>query len=215
MGHVVTFPTDRHQEVQQLLPWYETGKLDEAERALVEDHLQGCAECREELESEPALKTALAAESVAAGQGWGALEGRLRQSPPRRRPERRWTAPARALMRPERLKWVVAAQFAAILLLGVAALPSQPEQRQGDYRALGDAPAARAGNVLAMFKPGASEAEFRHALMASGARLVDGPTEAGAYVLLVPGGEQGAGLAALRHDPHVTLAEPIEQAPAE
>ena len=36
MGHVVTFPADRHREVQLLLPWYGAGTLDEADRALVE-----------------------------------------------------------------------------------------------------------------------------------------------------------------------------------
>ena len=122
------------------------------------------------------------------------------------------------LMRPERLKWVVAAQFAALVVLGFAALPTAPTAppaRQGAYRTLGDAPAARSGNVLAMFRPDASVAAMRHSLDASGARFVDGPTPAGAYVLDVPGGENGGELAALRRDPNVTMAEPIEEAPAE
>ena len=121
-------------------------------------------------------------------------------------------------MRAGRLKWVVAAQFAAIAVLGFAALPTAPaapDARQGTYRALGDAPAARSGNVLAMFRPDASVEAMRHSLDASGARFVDGPTPAGAYVLDVPGGDKGAGLAALRRDPNVTMAQPIDQAPPE
>ncbi|HEX5182653.1 MAG TPA: hypothetical protein VFW19_05805, partial [Allosphingosinicella sp.] len=90
----------------------------------------------------------------------------------------------------------------------------------GPYHALGDAApasgeAARAGNVLAMFRPNASVAAMRRSLDASGARFVDGPTPAGAYLLQVPGGGKGAALAALRRNPNVTMAEPIDQAPPE
>lgn len=219
MGHVVTFPADRHQEVQQLLPWYWTGKLDEAERFMVEAHLGDCAECRGDLQTEPALKAALDSASPDAEHGWAAIEARARRSlPAPRRSRRPWTATARSVMRPERLKWVVAAQFAALVVLGVAALPTAPTapaERQGTYRALGDAPSTRSGNVLAMFRPDASIGAMRHSLDASGARLVDGPTPAGAYLLDVPGGERGSALALLRRDPNVTMAEPIDQAPAE
>ena len=216
MGHVVTFPADRHQEVQQLLPWYGTGQLDETERAFVEAHLGDCAECRHDLEAEPELKAALSSSSPDAEHSWTAIEARARRSAPEpRRSRRPWTAAGRRLLRPERLKWVVAAQFAALVVLGVAVLPAAPAARQGAYRALGDAPAGRSGNVLAMFRPDASVAAMRHSLDASGSRLVDGPTPAGAYLLEVPGGEKGRELAALRNDPNVTMAEPIQQAPAE
>jgi hypothetical protein len=219
MGNVVTFPADRHREVQQLLPWYGTGKLDEAERAVVEAHLEECAECRAELDAESGLTAALAAASPDVETGWASLEARaLRSMPPPRRARRPWAAAGRAMMRPERLRWVVAAQFAALVVLGVAALPgapTSPTARQGTYRALGDAPPARTGNVLAMFRPNASVAAMRHSLDASGARFVDGPTAAGAYLLEVPGGERGSELAALRKDPNVTMAEPVDQAPPE
>ncbi|HEX4737090.1 MAG TPA: zf-HC2 domain-containing protein [Allosphingosinicella sp.] len=219
MGHVVTFPADRHPEVQHLLPWYGTGQLAEDERAMVEAHLGECAECRADLEAEPMLKEALASASPDAETGWAALEARARRSMPApRRANRPWSALGPRLMRPERLKWVVGAQFAALVVLSVAVLPtatSVPAERQGAYRTLGDAPAGRSGNVLAMFRPDASIAAMRHSLDASGARFVDGPTPAGAYVLDVPGGEKGRELAALRRDPNVTMAEPIEEAPPE
>lgn len=219
MGHVVTFPADRHQEVQRLLPWYGTGRIDEAEQALVEAHLEECAECRRDLEAEPALKAALASAAPDAEAGWAALEARARASlPAPRRRARPWVQAARGLMRPERLKWAVAAQFAALVVLGAAALqvaPTAPAARHAAYRALGDAPPARSANVLAMFRPDASVGSVRRSLEASGARFVDGPTTAGAYLLEVPGGESGRALAALRRDPNLTMAEPIEQAPAE
>jgi anti-sigma factor RsiW len=216
MGHVVTFPADRHQEVQQLLPWYGTGQLDEAERDLVEAHLADCAECRAELEAEPTLKAALASASPDAETGWAALEARARHAAPApRRARRPWTAAGRKLVRPDAWKWLAAGQFAVLVVVGIAALPTGPAARHGAYRALGEAPAARSGNVLAMFRPDTSVAAMRHSLEASGARFVDGPTPAGAYLLQVPGGEKGRELAALRNDPNVTMAEPIEQAPPE
>lgn len=217
MGHVVTFPADRHQEVQQLLPWYWTGTLDEAERAMVDAHLGDCAECREELGTEPALKAALASASPDAETSWESLRMRTGAAMPApRRTRRTWAAAGRRPARPEGLKWVVAAQFVLLAVLGFAALPTSPAaQRQGEYRALGEAPAGRTGNVLAMFRPDSSVAAMRHSLEASGARLVDGPTPAGAYLLEVPGGIGGRQLAALRGDPNVTMAEPIEQAPSE
>ncbi|HEX5182162.1 MAG TPA: zf-HC2 domain-containing protein, partial [Allosphingosinicella sp.] len=134
MGRVVTF-LDRHREVRQLLPWYGTGRLDGAERALVETHLGDCAECRAELEAEPALKAALASASPEAEAGWAALEARVRRSMPApRRASRPWAAAGRALMRPDRLRWIAAAQLAGLVVLGFAALPSAPT-----------APAARQG----------------------------------------------------------------------
>jgi hypothetical protein len=218
MGHVVSFPADRHQEVQQLLAWYWTGALDEADQALVETHLGDCAECRAELGTEPALKSALASASPDAETSWDSLRMRARSASAPRRSRRPWVAAGRKLARPEGLKWVVAAQFVGLVVLGMAAVPTAPTApaaRQGNYRALGDAPTGRTGNVLAMFRPDARVAEVRRSLEASGARLVDGPTPAGAYLLEVPGGQNGRELAALRSNPNVTMAEPIEEAPPE
>ena len=205
-----------HEEVQLLLPWYVTDRLDPVERAKVASHLDSCAACREELATERALAAAVAAQRDEAVPAWEAFAARL--SPPAGAvvPRRRTRSPFAALRfatsRPSTLRWVVAAQFVTLAVLGVS-MATQP--RPGAYRVLGDAPAARTGNVLAMFRPETTEARFRAALEASGARLVDGPTAAHAYVLDVPGGEGGTALARLRRDPEVTLAEPIAQAPAE
>ena len=55
MGNVIRLPGDRHREIQLLLPWYVTGRLDEADTARVETHLAGCAKCRAELKVEQRL----------------------------------------------------------------------------------------------------------------------------------------------------------------
>jgi hypothetical protein len=48
-----------HESVWLLLPWYANGTLEAAERRLVEEHLAGCAACREELASCNVLAAAL------------------------------------------------------------------------------------------------------------------------------------------------------------
>ena len=219
MTQILPFPTDRHAEVHLLLPWYVTGQLDAVENALVAEHLAECGACRADLVQERHLADAVARDTGETGDSWAAMAARLdatssvsvATAAPRRRTRDPLRAARRAVMRPRTLRWVVAAQFVAVLALGAQTLTQRSDGRPGAYHVLGDAGATRSGNVLAMFRPEASEAAFRRALQASGARLVDGPTASGAYVLAVPG---DAALARLRRDADVTMAEPIEQAPA-
>ena len=52
---------------------------------------------------------------------------------------------------------------------------------------------------------------MRSLLLRLHARIVDGPSPAGAYTLQVPQGEQAAALALLRHTSSVVFAEPAPQ----
>jgi hypothetical protein len=65
------------------------------------------------------------------------------------------------------------------------------------------------GNLLLMLSADASAAQLRAAVEAGGARIVDGPTAAGAWVLAVPPERRDAALEKLRAQPQVTLAEPL------
>jgi hypothetical protein len=202
---------DRHEDVQRLLPWYVTDRLDPAERAGVAAHLETCADCRAELAIERRLAAAVAGQRDEVAPDWNRFAARLDaqpQTPPRRRTRDAFAGLRRAAGRPGTLRWVVAAQFAAVAVLGGALVA---ERRPGAYQALGDQAEMRGGNALVMFDAGMSEAAFRRTLQARRARLVDGPTAAGAYVLDLPEGE----LVRLRGDAGVTMAEPIERAPAE
>lgn len=222
MTQILPFPTDRHAEVHLLLPWYVTGQLDAVETAFVAGHLAECGACRADLVQERHLADAVARDTGETGDSWAAMAARLdatssvsvATAAQRRRTRDPLRAARRAVMRPRTLRWVVAAQFVAMLALGAQTLTQRSDGRPGAYHVLGDAGATHSGNVLAMFRPEASEAAFRRALQASGARLVDGPTASGAYVLAVPGGAGGAALSRLRRDADVTMAEPIEQAKA-
>lgn len=218
MGQVISLQEDRHRAAALLLPWYATGRIDAADRATVERHLAECEACRTELAAERRLAGAVATIEAPGAAGWEAMAARLGATPgpawasAGASAGARGRTPVRTIFTPTRLRWLAAAQFAALLVLGADMIRTE---RDGAYRALsGEAP-ARAGNVLAMFRADASEADLRRSLNAAGARLVDGPTSANAYVLEVPGGAGGVQMAALRTDPNVTLAEPIAQAPAE
>jgi hypothetical protein len=67
--------------------------------------------------------------------------------------------------------------------------------------------------VIVIFRPEASERNLRETLNASSARLIDGPTSAGTYVLHVPAAKRMVALARLRRDADIVLAEPIDAVP--
>lgn len=188
-----------HHPAQYLLPWHVNGTLDAAETALVETHLEECADCRAELEAELALAA-----------GVPAAARRLAQPAPE--PGLRPSAHATLAFfrRPIPLGWAIAGQLAAAALLLAILLPGGAAPEAEPYRVLAAPEAAPSpGNVLVLFAPEAPEQAVRAALSRAGARIVDGPTESGAYVLQVaPQGRQAA-LAALRRDPQVALAEPL------
>jgi hypothetical protein len=222
-GRIIRLRGDGHQDVQALLPWYVAGGLDDAEQALVEAHVAACAECQAELRDERLLADAVAdlpyvdvGSPAAVAQGWDSMKRRIERE--RRKPApiaalRGWTDGAwREAGRQSRvaapwLRWTVAAQFCLLLALGAAMTLSARPVR---YVALGAAPTAAAGDVVVMFRPDTPERDLRRMLQSSGARLVDGPTAADAYLLHVAPAERAAALATLRRQPDVALAEPVD-----
>ncbi|MGH6963674.1 MAG: anti-sigma factor family protein [Phenylobacterium sp.] len=201
-------PSDRdgHGELRELLPWYVTGQLDEAEAARVEAHLDGCDECQAELRFEERLESEVARLPLEVEAGWERMRRRVEAERPRRRrvmPDLRTRAPW--------LGWGVAAVL--MLGLGVMVTPSmRPTPTPDAYRTLGAAPAAAPGNIVVIFRPDTTEKAMREALKASGARLVDGPTPADAYVLRVPAAQRDAALSSLRARREIVLAQPVDSA---
>ena len=217
MADVIRFQGDPHKLTQKLLPWYANGTLDADETAAVEAHLEGCDECRAELESERALGAMIATVPSDVERGWSALRGRIESERPQHR-SAPWRRAGALWRRPIPMGWAITAQAACLVLVAGAAvlampagvasmakLPSQPL-----YRALGAPKTVTAGNLVVIFKPSTSEQELRGALRFSGARLVDGPTASDAYVLHVSDAERPVALKRLRADGHVVLAEPID-----
>jgi anti-sigma factor RsiW len=205
MGRIIRFNPDRHEETRTLLPWFLSGQLEAEERARVEAHLRDCAECQSELRLERRLARAVADLPVDVDQGWTELRRRLEAAPARRDPLGRL---GQALAAPGRAGWAVAAQFVlVVVIVGALALPFANQPR---YHALGAPPPAPLGDVIVVFQPEAKVEDLARVLRANGARLVDGPTTADAYVLNVPLGQRTAVLGRLRADSAIAMAEPID-----
>jgi anti-sigma factor RsiW len=207
-----------HDEAEELLPWYATGQLDEADRAKVDAHLSSCAHCRQQLALEHQLIDEFQAMSPEVESGWSRLKARLETpapamaapvAPAMRRPARPnplselWallSRPAVATLAVAQLAFVV---FAGSLLLSL----SKPS-----YRALGSAPAPAAANVIVMFRSDATIEDVRDTLKLAGASIVDGPTPSDAYLLHVAPQQRATALAKLQSNQNIQLAQPIDGA---
>ena len=206
MGDLHHLRGDPHEATQQLLPWYVTGAIEPGDRLLVEAHLPQCEECRAELAAERRLRSAVADLPATAPGGWERLAADLaKPEAPQRLPRRFAT----------RAGWMLGAQ-AALLLLGIGVVlqyrqPAAPATET--YHALGSREARPTGNILVMFAPDTREDALRQAIAASKARLVDGPTSAGAYLLAIAPDQRDAALARLRAEPGVVMAQAIDSAP--
>ncbi|MEW6706307.1 MAG: zf-HC2 domain-containing protein [Pseudomonadota bacterium] len=217
-GRVVRLGPPGHDETQRLLPWLLTGQLDADEQAMVQAHLAACPRCRGELEWERRLQARYAeleGESDAE-RGLAALRLQMQRPPPApglaqrlarlRRGWQAWRGIAPGL------RGALVLQGAAIvaLLIGLAGL--MPPAHDGAYKALGQAAQGphHQANAVVRFHPQAQDIAMRQALQGSGARVVDGPTASGAYLLHLPAVERDSALRRLRADPAVMLAESLE-----
>lgn len=217
-GRVLRFEGSAHTEAQRLLPWFVNGTLKDEELALIERHLGECADCRREADGLRQLQAAFTdtAPSVGATPSFLRLRrrieaSRVRRPLPRLESIRRTWASTLPWMR-----WAVASQFAAIVVLGGLLLVDDRlvDDRAATYRTLGDAAVSGQGaasasqdKLVVVFDPQISEAQMRRLLRASGARIVDGPTDTGAYVLVVPARRAVTVREALQAAPGVTLVE--------
>jgi anti-sigma factor RsiW len=201
MARIFSLHGPEHEDVQRLLPWYVTGQLDPVERARVEAHLAGCAECQAEVRSERRLKAEFTT-LPPVERDWARLRRRLEaEALPKRaagadRARVHWW-----------VGWAIAAQIVVVAVLGLQLASSRAP---AEYRTLSAPPPAAGARAIVTFRPESPEAALRSALNAAGARLVDGPTAANAYVLELAGGP--AALQTLRAQPAVTAAELLDPA---
>jgi len=208
MARIIKLHDDNHWELQRLLPWYVTGRLDAAEHARVDAHLQACEECQDEVRFERGLADSVKDLPLDAEIGWRRLERRLKTEPPRRN-GLAWSPAVRAGA--QWGGWAVAA--CALVAVGVTAAARATQQQQlaaGQYHVLGALRSPTPGNMVVIFRPDTPERAIRAELTAANARIVDGPTAADAYVLMVPAAERTGALAKLRSQPNIVLAEPVD-----
>jgi anti-sigma factor RsiW len=205
-GRVLPFACSQHRQAERLLPWLVNGTLDVDERAMVERHVDACADCQQQLAQWQALQETCAvptAHALDPMPSFTRLRSRL-QAPRARPPVSRWSAMRDAwTTAPPWLRGAVAAPCALLLALaGAWFVREQP----APYRTLGDLPAAEPtaadARLVVVFEPGASQA-----------RIIDGPNDVGAYVLAVPAVRVASVRDALRAAPGVTLVESLDPGP--
>jgi hypothetical protein len=214
MGNIVTLSGGQHLDMQALLPWYVTRRLDASERARVEAHLAECAECRADVAVERRLAAEWASLPIETETSWLHFRERVMRDDVAHARSAMFSRlvdtvrHAFALGRPwfTGMGWALAAVQAAVLLAVVVPVrPTAPV-----YHTLSASQSPLTGNVLVMFSPDTSERRLRNALEVNNARIVDGPTAGGAYVLHVPADERRSALARMQAEPDVELAQPID-----
>ncbi|MEO3691697.1 anti-sigma factor [Roseateles paludis] len=207
MSVVVSIEADEHGRIQALLPWYARGQLSRDERDEVRDHLDACPACRAELDLEAPLRAVLASQAVVPPPDPAASLARLHAQI-----DRHQTAHLDAQRpTPTRFRWMPLAlglqtvALASVVGLWVSERPAPAETASPYVGLSAPAPAAPAGDALVIFRPDTTEAALRSLLQAQQARIVSGPTKAGAYLLQV----QPQGLAGLQASPLVQMAAPL------
>ncbi len=215
-------------EAGRLLPWFVTGRLDPVERVRVETHAASCPTCRAELDEQRALHGRLLEDEHRQVQY--APQASLQKLMTRIDELDRETPAARALpatrrTRPHLQRWLVAAlvgQAIGLALLGSAIW--RDARRFGgpaEFRTLASSTTGAPGraHLRIVFAPTTTSAEIAALLGQFDARIVDGPSEAGAYALQLGGDDAtpaavDAALPRLRADARIVFAEPILATPA-
>jgi anti-sigma factor RsiW len=202
-GRVLHLDPATHKVADALLPWFVNGTLDGDELAFVQRHVDRCEACQREVEWLRELHAAC----VASPDASSALS-RLRRGLEAPRNQAVPSAPLRRLW--SRIvpwsQWVIAAELAVIIGLGIWLLPSAVDPAL--YRTLAARDVVpKNGSIVVVADPTTTEAELRRILRDAGARIVDGPTQANAYVLDVPAQRQEQAMRALRAEHALVLVE--------
>jgi hypothetical protein len=163
-------------------------------------HLGECVECRDDLAAERALARDIALLPLDVEDGWAGMAMRIGAGDEAR---------GRHALRTARTGWVaggaVAASFALALVI---AQPWQASAPDRTFHTLGSPGAAIGGQAIVLFRPDTSAQQMRTVLSAQRAKVVDGPTAAGAYVLHFEG-DAATAIAGLLGSDQVVLAEPL------
>ena len=206
-GRVLPFDAATHKVVDVLLPWYVNGTLEDDERALVQQHLAQCERCRREVEWLQELQAACAAAAAVPGASPAVHHLRQRLMGPRTAPGIAGRLKAQWRRVQPWSRAVMAAQLAAILVLGSVVASQEPS---APYRTLGAADAAPASaSLVVVFDPATTELDLRRALRAVGATIVGGPTSTNAYLVDVPPGTEEQARRVLKTDQRIVLVEPL------
>jgi anti-sigma factor RsiW len=206
-GRVVRFDAAAHKVADVLLPWFVNGTLDAEELAFVQQHVGECTRCQREVAWLRDLRAACIAGESMPGASTVFRSLRRRLEAPAEGQER-GTAP----ITPRAdggtwWRWAIAAQLVVIVAMGTLLLSGADVPAA--YRTLSarSATALTTGSLVVIFDPTATGGEINRVLRGAGARIVDGPTPANAYVLEVPPGQSDRAAQALKADHIAVLVE--------
>lgn len=206
-----------HSEAWDLIPWFVNGRASAEQRERIEQHMEQCAHCREEILAQhslmQAVRTRPAVESMphaSLQKLWTRIDGggaAVAASAPEQMPRRRRTGLT---------GWLTAAVVVQALLLGLLSVYLLQQrgsaEGSGDYRTV-SAPAAApaAGAVRAVFAPELPLGELQALLARAQLRIVNGPSAEGVLTLALAGAGADAAqaLALVRAHPAARFAEPI------
>ncbi len=216
-ANIVNLGSPMHQNVQDLLPWFVMGSLDDDDRTVVDEHLLACAACRRDTEWHRQVRAAHATLAPArdADRAFAALQARLPASMAGS-PAVGWLSALRAWWQAQQPWARYALALQPVLILGLAGAllmgpgKSVPEE-PGLFHALGQPTAAlTAARLVVVFAPQTTQVEMRRVLLASGARIVDGPTAADAYILAVAPERAEQAAQQLRSEHSVLLIQALD-----
>lgn len=187
-GIVVELEASEHQKVEKMLPWLLADALSESELGLLRTHLAECRQCQADLAWQRELLHVGEPPPFAETDVERAFQAFGRRLEDSRAPP--WSWPRR---RPPGLAAALALQTILVALFAVALGHASGEV------------ADEARRLRVSFRPATPETELRRILLAHGARIVDGPSASGAYLLQLP--DRDAALHTLRRESAVLHAE--------
>jgi len=206
MAEIIRLRASPHDQAEALLPWLVNKTLNPAELEWIEAHLADCTDCRAALAEERRLAAGVQTIALDTGSGWERMKQRLDLGAEAQ------FRPAEPLRRKRlSLGWAIASPFAAaaaVALLFIGVAPERPADPQ--YHALGAAANVQPANLVVQFELATRMRDMQRTLGSVDARLVDGPTETGAYLLRVNETKRELALKRLRDSDSVALAEPID-----
>jgi hypothetical protein len=208
-----------HRHAWDLIPWLVNGSIADNERAVLQHHVENCAACREEIETQRALLQAMKVRPQVESMPHGSLQKLWQridaqpQAAPAAAPSSRSLHAPRA---PRALRWLAAAVVLQALLLGVLAtlMLRTPGSSEDSYRTV-STPAIASGpaSVRAVFSPEMTLGELQALLERAHLRIVNGPSPDGVYTLATASrsDDPKQALLTLRAHPAARFAEPIER----
>ena len=211
-----------HERAAELLTWQVIGRLGGDDLSWLLAHLEGCAHCRAEQRAQRRIRDAVASQPVVefAPQAsfnrlWQQIESDANIDNPHA-PEATSRAQVKAALGRSPNRWLqglVAAQSAAIVLLGGALWQWQHRSVAADYRTVTEqsrAPSARF-EIKVIFADQVRVADVKDILAQTSLAIASGPNAAGIYTLINAETDSReaaqAALPRLRADPRVRFAE--------